>query len=357
MMLRLEIVERILLSSHVFLQGMDSSELSSESGVPIPLWLRVVSRFIMRAESFARNKDGTVNRFLANLIEFKVPAEETPRKGICSRDIVIDSETGVNVRIFHPSGSQTISTPQKMPIVLYFHGGGFVFLSPSAIGYDIFCRKLSRSCHAVVISVDYRKAPEYCFPTANDDCFSVLKWLQTQARHHLPRNVSLSHCFLMGDSAGANIVHHVGCRVASEDLGDVKVIGHMLLCPFFGGEHRTSAEVRLANAPLISQENTDWFWRAYLPEGSNRDHPACNVFGPNAPDISGLRLPPSVVVIGEYDPLKDWQMRYVEAVRKAGKETKLLYYEGGIHDLHLFHTHKLASQVLSHLTHIIKSHN
>eukprot|EP00249_Psilotum_nudum_P001175 c13527_g2_i1 orf=293-1255(+) len=320
---------------------MDLSKCSSESGVPIPFWLRVASKFIKHAESCARKRDGTVIRWLAKLVEWRVPAQETPSKGVCTRDIVINNETGVKVRIFNPIGSQdnreltkesgqNTFPPPKMPVVLYFHGGGFVFLSPSAMGYDIFCRRLSRRCRAVVISVDYRKAPEYCFPTAYDDCFYALKWLQTEGRDQLPPNTNLSRCFLMGDSAGANIVHHVGCRATAENLGVVKVIGHMLLFPFFGGEQRTSAELRLVNAPIVSLENTDWCWRAYLPRGSNRNHPACNVFGPNAPDLSGLHLPPSLVVIGEYDPLKDWQIGYVEGLKKAGKETKLLYYEGGI---------------------------
>ena len=111
----------------------------------------------------------------------------------------------------------------------------------------------------------------------------------------------------MGDSAGANIVHHVGCRISvgameEETISGVIIVGHVLLEPFFGGEERTPSDLRLVGAPIVNMENSDWHWKAFLPVGADRNHPAANVFGPKAPDISTLRLPPTLVVVGGHDP-------------------------------------------------------
>eukprot|EP01018_Ginkgo_biloba_P039746 Gb_17753 [translate_table: standard] len=159
----------------------------------------------------------------------------------------------------------------------------------------------------------------------------------------------------MGDSAGGNIVHHVGCRAAEEGVDGLNIVRHMLLQPFFGGQERTPSEVRLVNVPLISVENADWSWRAYLPEGTDRDHPAANVFGPKSPDISGLALPPSLVVVGGLDILQDWQMRYFDNLKKLKKEVKLLFYKDGIHAFHVFPQCRKSSQLLDDLADFMRT--
>jgi len=231
------------------------------------------------------------------------------------------------VRVLVPAG-------RPRGVVVYYHGGGFCFISARDKAYDIFCRRLARKRRVVVVSVDYRLAPEHKYPTAYDDSFAAVAWLRERGRDYLPPNADLSRCFLMGESAGGNIVHHVGCRVArEEDMSPVKIVGHVLIQPFFGGEERTPAEVRLSNGvPLITLEASDWLWKAFLPEGATRDHPAANVSGT---DISGLSLPPSLVVVGGLDLLKDRDQQYVEHLKKMGKQVELLFYENGVHGFHL----------------------
>jgi acetyl esterase/lipase len=128
----------------------------------------------------------------------------------------------------------------------------------------------------------------------------------------LPVTADLSRCFLGGDSAGGNITHHVGCQAAKTDLGPITIRGLIMLQPFFGGEEKTKSEVSVTNPVLLTNFLSDWFWRAFLPPGANKDHGSCNVFGPNAPDISDLPLPSIFLAIGTHDILKDRQVQYAK---------------------------------------------
>lgn len=137
----------------------------------------------------------------------------------------------------------------------------------------------------------------------------ALEWLRSEeASKHMPPNVNLSRVFLSGDSAGGNIAHHVALRAAGKDLSPISLKGAVLIQPFFGGEERTPAELRLKNVPIVSVQSLDWYWKAYLPPGANRDHPACNIFGPNSQDLSNTPFPPVLVIIGGLDILQDWEV-------------------------------------------------
>lgn len=153
-----------------------------------------------------------------------------------------------------------------------------------------------------------RRAPEHRFPAAYDDSYSVLEWLESgKMKANLP--VDLSRVFVAGDSAGGNIVHHIAIRAAGKSLGRLTLRGLVLIQPFFGGEERTPVEVRETNPLIVSQELLDWFWKAYLPPDANRDHPACNAFGPCSEDISNVLVPPVIMFVGGRDILQDWQVR------------------------------------------------
>nr|ADE75646.1 unknown [Picea sitchensis] len=338
--------------SQVQTPASSSSEiLISRDAKPasFPLGLRLLCRILNSVNDLARRKDGTFNRRIMNWIEYKTPANGTPTRGVYTKDVVIDAQTGVQVRLFIP-----VEAPEKpLPVVFFFHGGGFATLSSEFVLYDIFCRRLARRRRVLVISVDYRRSPEHRFPIPYDDCVGAIRWFSSgNGKAHLPAHADLSRCFLMGDSAGANIVHHVGCRVlaaAEETMSGVRIVGHVLLQPFFGGEKRTPSEARLVGAPIVNMENSDWHWKAFLPVGADRDHPAANVFGPNAPDISALPLPPTLVVVGGHDPLQDWQLGYVEHLRKIKKDVELLFYGEGIHGFHVFYQIEVSSKLISEL--------
>lgn len=341
---------------------LELQHFSEESGGLPPLSLRLQLKVAKKLNDLARRPDGTVNRRLSDMIELKVPARETLHHGTFSKDVVIDEASGVWVRLFFPHEKASAEDKdgamkqKKKPVVFYFHGGGFAVLCANWILYDIFCRRLCRRCQVVVISVNYRRSPEHRYPVAYDDCYRALEWLKEKGEGLYGEHMDVGRCFLMGDSAGGNIAHHLACRASTENLTPLKIAGSLLLFPFFGGEERTPSQLRLSSAPLVSLDNSDWYWKAFLPPGASRDHPACNVFGPLATDPSALHLPPFLVAIAEYDPLKDWELRYVQNLRKAGKQVELLYYKGGLHAFHIFNAYKLSSKILSDLKDFMDSH-
>ena len=139
----------------------------------------------------------------------------------------------------------------------------------------------------------------------------ALDWLRSEASTpHLPPSVDLSRVFLSGDSAGGNIAHHVAVQAAGKDLSPVAIKGVVLIQAFFGGEERTPAELRLKNPPILTVQSADWHWKAYLPAGSDRDHPYCNIFGPYSQDLRSVPFPRTLVIVGSLDILQDWQVSF-----------------------------------------------
>ncbi|XP_027359244.1 probable carboxylesterase 18 [Abrus precatorius] len=297
----------------------------------LPCKVRLTVSFLSFVIGNSLRSNGTVNRRLISFFTRNVPPNPNPVDGVTTSDVIVDTTRNIWFRVFVPSAAASAAS---LPVVVFFHGGGFVFLSPASKPYDDFCRFFCRSLNAVIVSVNYRLAPEHRYPSQNDDGFDVLKYLDENGAV-LGNTADVSKCFLAGDSAGGNIAHHVAVRVCKEGLRFVKIIGLVSIEPFFGGEERTESELMTVD-PMVSVEKTDWYWKAFLPNGSDRDHGAVNVCGPNAMDISGLDYPNSLVVVAGFDSIKDWQKRYCEWLRKSGKEAELIEYPNMIHGFHLF---------------------
>nr|CAB3455134.1 unnamed protein product [Digitaria exilis] len=210
---------------------------------------------------------------------------------------------------------------------------------------------------AVVVSVNYRLAPDHRFPAAYDDGVATLHYLDTNA---LPADmvtvpIDLSSCFLAGDSAGGNIAHHVAQRWASMSAARLRVAGAVLIQPFFGGEERTDAEVELDRVTALSVAVTDHYWREFLPEGATRDHPAARVCG----DVVELAdaFPPAMVVVGGLDLLKDWKARYAEALRGKGKPLVVVEYPDAFHGFHAFPELADAGKLVEEMKLFVQEHS
>lgn len=312
-----------------------SSPQPTSSWALLPWRTRISLKVLTKLTDAACRTNGTINRRLLSLVDFRSSATPSlPYKGVTTSDVTVDPARNLWFRLFVPTTTSS-SSSSSLPVIVFFHGGGFSFLSPDAFSYDAVCRKFARRIPAVVVSVNYRLSPEHGYPCQYDDGFDVLKFLD-QNSVALPEIADRSRCFLAGDSAGANLAHHVAVRACRERFRIVKAVGLISIQPFFGGEERTESETRLEGAPLVSVTRTDWLWKAFLPVGSSRDHEAVNVGGPNAVDISGLEYPATVVFVGGLDPLQDWQRRYWEWLRKSGKEAKLIEYPTMVHAFYVF---------------------
>ncbi|CAI0432205.1 unnamed protein product [Linum tenue] len=288
--------------------------------VPLNTWV-LISNFKL-AYNLLRRPDGTFNRHLAEFLDRKVAANANPVDRVFSFDVIVDRATNLLCRIYRPS--DTDDPPNTVPVIVFFHGGSFAHSSANSAIYDTLCRRLVGLCKAVVVSVNYRRAPEHRYPCAYDDGWTVLNWVKS--RTWLESKDSKVHIFLAGDSSGGNIAHHVALKAAESESG-IEVLGNILLNPMFGGELRTESEKRLDGKYFVSVQDRDWYWRAFLPDGADRDHPACNPFGPKAASLVGVKFPKSLVVVAGLDLVQDWQMAYVEGLKEAGQQVKDLYLE------------------------------
>ncbi|XP_047322926.1 probable carboxylesterase 18 [Impatiens glandulifera] len=312
----------------------------TEKSESLPLRTRISLAVISILTDTSCRRDGTVNRRIINFFKYISPANKNSVNGVSTFDVVVDPARKLWYRVFVPT-SPAAESSVSIPVIVFFHGGGFAFLSADSKPYDAVCRRFARKIGAVVVSVDYRLTPEHKYPAQYDDGFDVLRFLDEENQFNcLPKNVDLSRCFLAGDSAGANLAHHVALRFSKTNFQRLKVIGLVAIQPFFGGEERTDSELRLSL--IVTTKRADFLWKAFLPEeeavtGGGRDHEVINVSGPRAVDLSSVdRFPPVLVVIGGRDPLQDWQRRYYDWLKKNGKEVELLEYPTMIHAFYVF---------------------
>ncbi|CAN6169007.1 unnamed protein product [Urochloa humidicola] len=307
--------------------------------------------------AIAHRPDGSIRRSLASIGDLKKSA--TPRRndsGVRSADITIDASSGISARVFSPIAAGGDAIP--LPVVVYFHGGGFVFFSAASRPYDALCRRLCRGVNAVVVSVNYRLVPDHRFSAAYDDGVAALRYLDgvDLPADVAPVPVDLSSVFLAGDSSGGNMVHHVAQRWASASpplrLG---LAGAILIQPFFGGEERTTAEIAFDKAcRILTVARADHYWKEFLPEGATRDHPAARVCG------DGVELaeafPPAMVVVGGFDLLKDWHARYVETLRRKGKAVRVVEYPDAFHGFYAFPELADSGKFVEDVKHFVDDH-
>lgn len=303
---------------------------------PLPWKARLKFAFLTAVTDAVVRKDGTVNRRLLNFFVPPTSPNPSPVHGVRTADFPLHTSTSTSpfLRVFVPAAAAA-----SLPIVVFFHGGGFVFLSAASRIYDDVGRRLSRELPAVVVSVDYRLAPEHRFPAAYDDAAAALQWLDRDPTcAGFAPAADPSRVFLAGDSAGANIAHHLAA-VSSSELQSLRAVGVVLIQPFFGGEERTASEARLTRAPVVTMARTDRMWKAFLPAGSDRDHPAAGPWrGEEEEEEYWCKhYPPAMVVVGGRDPLQDWQRRYAGWVKEKGKgEVRVVEYEHGVHWFYVF---------------------
>ncbi|CAM8991352.1 unnamed protein product [Rhodiola kirilowii] len=313
--------------------GANNEVNQNESKRVVPLNTYILISNFKVAYNLLRRPDGTFNRDLAEFLDRKVPSNANPVDGVVSFDALVDRASGLLNRIFRPAPQdhplngvidreKPLSATEIVPVIIFFHGGSFTHSSANSAIYDTLCRRIVGVCNAVVVSVNYRRSPEHRYPAAYEDGWTALQWVMSQQWLQSGKD-SKVHVYLAGDSSGGNIAHHVAIKAAESN---VEVLGNILLHPMFGGQERKDSEKRLDGKYFVSVQDRDWYWRAFLPEGADRDHPACNPFGPNGKTIEGLNLfPKSLVVIAGFDVSQDWQLGYVEGLRRSGHEVNLLY--------------------------------
>ena len=190
------------------------------------------------------------------------------------------------LRIYTPEGSG------PFPLMMFFHGSGFVLCSLDT--HDGMCRNLAAGIGCVVVSVDYRLAPEHKFPKGLDDCLVATRWAAANARE---LGIDPARIMVAGDSAGGNMAAVVALRVRDE--GGPALCGQLLLYPVTDYHTPgTPSYAENANGYGLTRDTMEWFWAHYLGDATHAAHPHASPL--RAADLS--RLPAAYVVSAEYDP-------------------------------------------------------
>ena len=186
---------------------------------------------------------------------------------------------------------------------------------------DPFCRDLCVRSDSIVISVDYRHAPEHRFPAAPDDGFAAVQWISSNADTlgGIPRQLAVA-----GWSAGANIAAAV-CQTAS-DAGGPEIVGQMLLCPVTDCDFDRQSYIDNGDGYILTARLLKWFWDHYADPADRANPKASPLL---ATDLSDL--PPTLVVTCEFDPLRDEGTAYAEAMMNAGVPVTHIAARGHIH--------------------------
>jgi acetyl esterase len=220
----------------------------------------------------------------------------------------------IPVRVYTPDGDG------EMPGLVYFHGGGFVVCDLDS--HDVTCRELANGADCVVVSVDYRLAPEAKFPAAPEDCYAATKWV---AEHASELGIDVDRIAVGGDSAGGNLATAVAlmCR----DRNGPTLTHQLLIYPVTDNRCDTLSYKENGVGYFLSADMMRWFWHHYLESESDGDNPLASPL--RASDLSGL--PSATLLTAEYDPLRDEGRAYAERLQAAGVQTTHTDYPGVFH--------------------------
>jgi acetyl esterase len=222
----------------------------------------------------------------------------------------------IGIRVYRPEAEGPV------PTIVFFHGGGFVIGDIET--HDDQARLLCRDVGAVVVSVDYRLAPEAKFPAGFDDCLAATRQV---AEHIADFGGDPGRIAVAGDSAGGNLSAAVA--VACRDAGGPALAAQFLLYPVvdFAADAPYPSRVENAEGYFLTAEDGVWFNSHYLPEDFDASDIRASVI--KTPDLSGL--PPAVVATAEFDPLRDEGEAYAALLADAGVKVVLHRFDGMIH--------------------------
>ncbi|KAI9196893.1 hypothetical protein LWI28_027916 [Acer negundo] len=288
-------------------------------------------------------KDGSVERLLGSPHVPPSP-DQDPETGVSSKDVTISQNPPVSARLYLP---KLTNHDQKLPILVYFHGGGFCLESAFSFISQRYLNRLVSESQAVAVSVEYRLAPEHLLPAAYEDCWTALQWV---ASHHktgdddsinkepwLLNHGDFQRVFIAGDSGGGNIAHNIAMRASVESLnGGVKIFGAVLLQPYFWGSEAIGTESSEDHEKNLS--NLIWGF-VYPSAPGGIDNAMINPVGPGKPSLAKLGCSKLLVcVAGKEDDLSERGVWYYNAVKESdfGGEVDLFESEGGGHAFHIF---------------------
>jgi len=218
------------------------------------------------------------------------------------------------VRIYTPAGAG------PFPVMVYYHGGGFVIATMDT--YDASARALVVATNAMLVSVEYRKAPEQKFPAAHDDAFAAYAWVVANAG---TLHGDTARMALVGESAGGNLA--VATAVMARDKGIRAPVAILAVYPIAGSDTTTASYQTNANAKPLSRPMMSWFFAQYCRTPADADDPRLNIL---AADLKGL--PPTTIINAQIDPLLSDGEMLAAKLRGAGVDVRYKRFDGVAHE-------------------------
>ena len=234
--------------------------------------------------------------------------------GQIENQIIQSSDAEIPIRIYYPDGEGPFGT------LLYFHGGGWV-IGDLDTG-DAVCREMSTLANVVVVSVDYRMAPEAIYPAAVDDSYAALEWVGKN-KVLLKGNDKIG---VTGESAGGNLSAAVALK--TRDLNGPVVDFQCLVYPVTDCDLSRQSYIDNGSGYMLEVESMKWFWDTYCPDEKKRLEPYASPIR----EKNLESLPKALVVTAEFDPLKDEGEAYANALESSGIDVTYKCYDGMIHD-------------------------
>ena len=248
------------------------------------------------------------------------------------REHWIDGPGGpLRLRVYTPVGSGLF------PLIVYCHGGGFVI--GELDDYDGICHELCALSGAIVVAIDYRRAPEARFPAATDDCLAATRWVAAQAS---ALGADPQRLAIAGDSAGGTLATVTAMRIRDE--GGPPLRAQWLAYPATDHVSRETDSIRaFENGPLLKREDLHWFADHYLRSAADHEHPhACPLRA-----ASLAALPPALVQSAECDPLRDEGEAYARRLAAEGVDCLARRHVGAVHGaLFLFPSFTIGRQLI-----------
>jgi acetyl esterase len=220
----------------------------------------------------------------------------------------------ISIRIYDNSGQP------GQPVIIYYHGGGFAMYDLDT--HDAVCRRHCVMNQSIVVSVDYRLAPEYTFPAAHEDAWQALQWIHKNISKY---NGNPDKIILAGDSAGGNLAACMAIRAKKENL--FQLAGQVLVYPWVDGRINSASVDRNANGYFLTKETMLWFQKKYTPDP--KDH--CNPLVSPLFETDFTGLAPAFIPTAEYDPLLDDGKSYADKLSAAGVQVNYKEYKGLVH--------------------------
>ena len=242
------------------------------------------------------------------------PRPSGPEVAKVENRTVPNGDYQVPVRIYTPPGNG------PFPVLSWFHGGGWVIGDLETA--DATARHLTVQAECVVVSADYRLAPEAKFPVPFEDCYAVTAWISQNAAviNADPKRIAVG-----GDSAGGNLAACVS--LAARDRGGLPLVFQLLVYPVTARDFRTGSYQQNANGYMLTLDAMNWYWDHYLSNEADAANPYAAPL--TAKDLSGL--PPALVITAEFDPLRDEGEAYAKGLQAAGVAATASRYDGMIH--------------------------